>query len=179
MAAGIIIAVLGVLAILTPFVSGVAISILLGALLVVGGFVHVAHAFSAQGWGGALWQVVLALVYGIAGIALLANPVLGLTTLTLLLIAYFLVEGLVEIVIGFKMRPESRWAWVALSGVISLALAALLWVGFPSTALWAVGLIVGISLLSTGISLIAVAMVERKASPAGEEQPTATESQGA
>jgi uncharacterized membrane protein HdeD (DUF308 family) len=178
MAAGVLIAVIGVLAILSPLVSGIALSILLGALLVVGGVIHVAHAFSAGGWGGALWQVVLAIVYVLAGIALLANPVLGLTTLTILLIAYFLIEGAVEVVMGFRMRPERRWAWVVVSGVVSVLLAVFLWLGFPSTALWAVGFIVGISLLSTGISLIAVAMVERQAAPV-EEQPTATDSQQA
>ncbi|WP_313690850.1 HdeD family acid-resistance protein [Halorarum halobium] len=174
---GIVLAALGVLAIFTPFVTGVTLSLLLGAILIVGGLVHLVNAFSARGWSGSLWQVVLGIVYGLAGVSLLVNPVLGLATLTLLLVAYFAVDGVVEIVMGLRMRPESRWAWVAGSGVISLLLAVLLWVGFPSTALWAVGLLVGVGLLSSGFSLISVALVGRKA--IGVERDVANAGPGA
>jgi uncharacterized membrane protein HdeD (DUF308 family) len=169
--AGIIVAALGVLAIFTPFVTGIALSIMLGALLVVGALVHAAHAFSARGWKGSIWQVVLAVVYALAGISLLANPVVGLATLTVLLIAYFVVEGIVEVVMGLRMRPESRWGWMTASGVISLLLAVLLWTGLPSTALWAVGLLFGVSLLSTGLSMVGIGMAGRKASSMDEEMP--------
>lgn len=162
MGAGIVIAILGVLAIFAPFVTGVGLSILLGAFLVVGGIVHFAHAFSARGWTGSLWQIVLAIVYAVAGISLLVNPVFGLTTLTILLIIYLLVDGVAEIIVGLQSRSEPRWGWLVASGVISLVLAGLLWAGFPSTALWAIGLLFGISLLSTGISMVAIAYGVRK-----------------
>lgn len=171
MGAGVLVAILGVFAIFAPYVTGVALTLILGALLVIGGIVHVAHAFSAQGWTGAVWQIVLAIVYVVAGILLLANPVLGLTTLTILLIAYFAVEGIVEVVIGLKMRPEPQWGWMLASGVISLLAAGLLWVGFPSTALWAVGLLFGVSLLSTGLSMVFVANSGRKATSMEGEMP--------
>jgi uncharacterized membrane protein HdeD (DUF308 family) len=179
MGAGVVLAVLGLLAILAPFVTGVALSILLGALLVVGSLVNVAHAFSARGWTASLWQIVLAVVYAVAGVALLVNPVVGLATLTILLIAFFLVEGVVEIVMGLRMRGEARWGWVVASGAISLLLAGLLWAGFPSSALWAVGLLFGVHLLTTGISLVAVAMMGRKAMATGEEERAGAESPGA
>lgn len=176
---GILIAALGVLAIFTPFVTGIAISILLGALLVVGGFVHVANTFSVQGWTGSVWQLILAVVYAVAGISLLANPVVGLTTLTILLIAYFAVEGIVEIVMGLRMRPEARWGWMTASGVISVLLAGLLWAGFPSTALWAVGLLFGVNLISTGLPIIGIAMTRRKATSTDDGEAPGTEPRAA
>jgi len=167
MAVGVVIVVLGVLAILAPFVTGVALSILLGALLVVGALAHVAHAFHAGGWTGSLWQLALAILYAFAGISLLANPVLGLATLTLLVIIYLAVAGIVEIVGGVLVRPNPGWGWTILSGVISLLLAALLWGGFPSTAAWAIGLLVGIQLLATGLLLVAYGYLDRRTTTAG------------
>lgn len=151
---GVLLVVLGLLAVLFPLFTGVSLALLFGALLLVGGVVHLANAFSARGWTGAVVQVLLAVLYGVAGVAMLANPVLGLTTLTLLLIIYFLVDGVVEIVMGIQLRGEPRWGWVVASGVLSLLVAVLLWVGFPSTAAWAVGLLFGINLLGTGIAMV-------------------------
>ena len=102
MGVGILIGVLGILAILAPFVTGIAITVVLGALLVIGALGHVAHAFSARGWKGSVWQIVLAVVYAFAGISLIANPVIGLTTLTILVIAFFLAEGVVEILAAHR-----------------------------------------------------------------------------
>jgi len=167
MAVGVVIAVLGVLAILAPLVTGVALSILLGALLVVGALAHVAHAFHAGGWTGSLWQLALAILYAVAGISLLANPVVGLATLTLLVIAYLAVAGIVEVVGGVLLRPAPGWSWTVVGGVVSLLLAVLLWGGFPSTAAWAIGLLVGIQLLSTGLLLVALGYLDRGAATTG------------
>nr|WP_233274655.1 HdeD family acid-resistance protein [Haladaptatus cibarius] len=160
MGAGAIIAVVGVLAILSPFVAGVSLSILLGALLVVGALVHVAHAFSG-GWKRFFIQGLLAVVYAIAGIALLSNPVIGLTTLTILLVAFLLAEGILEIVMGFQARSEKGWAALVVSGVLALAVAGLIWAGFPTSALWAVGLLFGVNLLVSGVSMMFMAQGSR------------------
>ncbi|WP_129113088.1 HdeD family acid-resistance protein [Halegenticoccus tardaugens] len=161
--AGILIGLLGLLAIAFPFVTGIALSVLLGAALVVGGVVHFAHAFSGRGWKGATVQVILAVVYVGVGIALIANPVVGLFTLTILLAAFFLADGLIEIYEGFRLRPEANWGWMLLSGVTSLALAGLIWIGFPADAAWAVGLLFGVNLLMTGLAMTFVAMGGRSA----------------
>jgi len=173
MGAGAILAILGVLAIIFPFVTGLALSLLLGALLVVGSILHFAHAFSAQKWTGAVWQILLGLLYVVAGIALMANPVVGITTLTILLIAYFLVDGVIEIVMGFQLRGEHGWGWMIASGVISLILAGLIWVNFPSSAAWAVGLLFGVGLLTTGISMMLVANGGRRAVQEAPAAPAA------
>ena len=150
---GVVLALLGLLAVAFPFVTGVSLSILLGALLVVGALVHAAHAFSTPGWLGSAAQIGLAVLYAVAGVALLANPVLGLVTLTLLVVGYLVVEGAVLLYMGLRLRPDASWGWTVASGALSLALAGLLWVGFPATAAWAIGLLFGVNLLSTGVAL--------------------------
>ena len=158
---GVLLAVLGLLALFTPFVTGLALSILLGAALVVGALIHVAAAFSAGSARGVIWQVVLGVVYGVVGISILANPILGLTTLTILVIAFFAVEGIVQLV--WAISGAGSPLWLGLSGVISLLLAGMLLVGFPATALWAVGVLFGVDLLVTGITMAMHGRSERDA----------------
>ena len=155
-AAGVIIAILGLLAVVFPLITGISVSILLGAVLVVGALVHAANAFSAGPLGNVLGQAVLAVLYGFAGIAFIANPVVGLATLTLLAIAFFLADGLVEIAWGLRSRGQPGTTWLLASGGISLLLAGFLWLGFPSSAGWAIGVLLGVNLLVTGVSMILV-----------------------
>lgn len=175
MVVGGILAVLGVLAIVFPFATGIGIELLLGGLLVVGGIVHAWHALSARGWAGFLGGVALGVLYAIAGLVLLANPVVGLATLTLLIGAFFVVDGIVELYMGLRVRPETNWAGLAISGVLSLVLAWLILAGWPSTAVWAVGVLFGINLLTTGLAMAAVAMggrrTERAAVGSGTARP--------
>jgi len=160
---GIVLALLGLLAIVFPFVTGVSLSLLLGAVLVVAGVAHAVHAFSAPGWTGSAVQAILAVVYVVAGIIFFANPVFGLATLTLLVIAYLFVGGLVELVVGLGMPREANGLWIAASGAVGILLAGLLWVGFPSTALWAVGTLFGVNLLISGVAMLSVGSAERRA----------------
>lgn len=153
---GILIAALGFIAIIAPYATGLSLSILLGAILVIGGLTYVARAFSATGWAGFVFEVLLGIVYTLGGVALLSNPVLGLATLTVLLVGFFVADGVVEIIMAVRLRSVQYWYTLLASGVISLLLAGLIWVEFPSSARWAVGLLFGVSLLSTGISMIAV-----------------------
>jgi uncharacterized membrane protein HdeD (DUF308 family) len=175
MGAGVVITLLGVIAIFTPFLTGIGISVVLGLLLLVGAGTHFVQLFYAGSWRRAIWQVVLGVVYAVAGVALLVNPGLGLVTLTVLLIAYFAVEGVAEIALGVRMRGEPQWGWFAVSGVVSLLLAGLLFAGFPSTALWAVGLLFGVNLISTGVSMLSVGNIGRKAVRASDGAVVANE----
>lgn len=162
-AVGGVIAVLGLLAIAFPFVTGLSLSVLFGVLLVVGGIGHIAHAFSARGWTGFLAQVLLAVLYGVGGIALLVNPVVGLATLTLVLAGFFLADGVVEMGMGLRLRPGSGWGWLVASGALAVLIGVLVWVGWPSTAAWALGALFGINLLSTGLSMVLLALGGRRA----------------
>lgn len=160
---GIVIAILGVLAVVFPLVTGLALSVFLGTLLVVSGIAHGVHVFSARGWVGTLAQVLLAVLYVIGGIALLLNPVVGLTTITLVLAVVFVINGIFEVFMGVRLRGRGRWWWPVVSGVLAFAVGVLLWLGWPSTAAWAVGLLFGINLLSSGLSMVLVALNGREA----------------
>ncbi|WP_138006482.1 HdeD family acid-resistance protein [Halalkalirubrum salinum] len=151
---GIILALLGVLAIMFPFVTGLSLSILLGGVLMIGALVHAAHAFGRDRTRGSrLLQIVLGVLYGIAGISLLVNPLFGLVTLTLLVVTFLFLDGIVEIAWAIQARGQQHWAWLLASGVISLVAAGLLWMGLPSTAIWVVGFLFGVNLLATGIAM--------------------------
>lgn len=160
---GVLVSVLGIIAIFSPFVTGIALSPILGVLLVIGGISHAVHVFFAEGTRRFIWQALLAVAYVVSGIALIANPILGLLTLTLLLAVFFVIEGLIEIVMGVRLRPASGWGWLLASGVIGIVAGALVWAGWPISALWVVGLVFGIKLLSTGATMIVLAMGSRKA----------------
>ncbi|RQG95315.1 HdeD family acid-resistance protein [Natrarchaeobius oligotrophus] len=164
--AGGAIGLLGLIAIAFPFVAGLSVAIGLGALLVVAGIVHGVHAFTARGWKGSLWQLALAAVSIVAGAMLLVNPVVGLATLTILAIAYLLVDAVVELWMSMRMTTRSGRASVAASGLLSLVLAGLLWIGFPADATWAIGVLVGVGLFVTGLSMGVVAITGRHADEA-------------
>ncbi|ARS89476.1 HdeD family acid-resistance protein [Natrarchaeobaculum aegyptiacum] len=169
--AGGAVGLVGILAIALPFVTGLSVTIGLGALLVVAGIVHGVHTFTARGWRGSLWQAALAVVSVVAGLMLLVNPLVGLATLTILLVAYLLVDGLAELWMAVRMADQPGRAAIALSGLVSLVLAGLIWAGFPTNATWALGLLVGVGILVTGVSMVTVAYTGRKleaGAPAGE-----------
>lgn len=160
--AGGIVAILGVLAAALPFVTGVATTYLVGSLLVLGGLVHGSRAVATRGQTGTLWQLTLAAVSVLGGIAALVNPIVGLLTLTLLVIAYLFADAVVEFGAALRMGRESGRGWIAASGALSLALAVLLLAGFPADAVWVVGLAVGANLFVTGLSMVAVAYGGRR-----------------
>ncbi|WP_049903099.1 HdeD family acid-resistance protein [Halococcus agarilyticus] len=160
---GALVSILGIIAIFSPFVTGIALSPILGVLLVIGGIGHAVHVFSAEGTRTFVWQALLAVAYAVSGITLIANPIIGLLTLTLLLAVFFVIEGLIEVVMGVRRRPASGWGWLLASGVVGIVAGVLVWIGWPISALWVVGLVFGIKLLSTGATMIVLAMGSRRA----------------
>jgi uncharacterized membrane protein HdeD (DUF308 family) len=122
---GLLLAVLGVLATIFPFATGIGVELFFGSLLIVGGIAQGWHAFYERQWTGFLGEIVLSVLYLITGVLLLANPVFGLAALTLLVGLFSLVEGLVELYMGFRVRPETNWIGLLISGVLSLVLAGL------------------------------------------------------
>lgn len=152
--AGAILAVLGALAVIFPFVTSLSLSVLLGIVLVSGAIVHVLHALSVGTLRDKLGQVILAVLYGVAGIVFIANPVVGLLTLTLLAVGFFIADGIVEVAWGMRSHGRPGSAWLLASGSISFVLGGLLWIGFPSDAVWAIGVLFGVNLIVTGVSVI-------------------------
>lgn len=160
---GVVMLVLGVSAIVLPFAAGIAASLLFGALLTIGGAVHIAHAIQTRHAGGFGMELFLGLVYTAGGVIMLFFPVTGLLTLTFVLAVVLVLSGVLRIVFGFQARPILHWGWTVFAGVVSVILGLLIWAGWPSTAFWVIGLLVGIELLISGIVALAVGAAIREA----------------
>jgi uncharacterized membrane protein HdeD (DUF308 family) len=160
---GIVLVVLGLLAIVIPPLATLAVTILLGWLFLISGVLGLVTTFWAKGAPGFWWSLVSAIIAIAAGVILLAWPVSGSVSLTLVLIVFFIIEGVASIMYGIEHRREasSRAGWIIVSGVIDLILAAIIFSGLPGSALWALGLLVGINMVFGGTSLIAMALAAR------------------
>jgi uncharacterized membrane protein HdeD (DUF308 family) len=161
LALAILMIILGVIAIATPVYATFAVQALLGWILIIGGIAQGVHAFMAKGWGGFLFELLSALLYLAVGALLLVNPVEGALALTIVLTAFLVVEGIFKIIMAWRVRGHARWGWLLASGIVSLILAALIWAQWPSSALWVIGLLVGVHLLFTGWALLMLALAAR------------------
>jgi uncharacterized membrane protein HdeD (DUF308 family) len=164
LAEGIVLVVLGILAILAPFLAGVAATLVIGWLFLLAGISGLIFSYQSRSAPGFWWGLLSSAVALLAGLLIVWNPLSGLLTLTFVLIAYFLVDGILTILLGLEHRRElsGRWQWIILGGVVDLVLAFILISGLPGTALWALGLIVGIDLVFGGATIIGVALAARK-----------------
>ena len=162
LALGIVLILVGIAAICFPFVSTVAAKIFLGWLFLIGGVMMIIHAFSAQGWGGFLWSLLIGVLYVVAGGYLAFFPLTGLLTLAIFLAILFVAEGIMEMIMAFRVQPSEGWGWLLLSGIAALAVGVLIALGLPSSATWALGLLVGINLLFSGWSYVFLALSGRK-----------------
>jgi uncharacterized membrane protein HdeD (DUF308 family) len=163
LALGIVLIIVGFAAIVFPLISTIAAKIMLGWLFLIGGIFMVLHAFSSQGWQGFLWSLLIGILYLVAGGYLAFFPLTGLLTLAFLLIILFAAEGIFEIIMAFRVRPHEGWGFLLLSGIAALAVAFLIALDLPSSATWALGLLVGINLLFSGWSYIFLALAGRRA----------------
>ncbi len=149
---GVLLIVAGIAAILLPFVAGVAITAVIGWLLLFAGAAHVFFGWHARSTGAIVWQVLIALLYVVVAFYLILHPARGLLTLTLLLASYFVLEGIVELVLYFRLRNQHGVSWFLINGLITLFLGVLIWSRWPFSSVWALGTIVGISLIMSGIA---------------------------
>ena len=164
---GIVLVVLGVLAILVPMVATIAVAILIGWLILISGVVGLITTFMMRNAPGFWWSLLSAVLGVVAGLILLGWPILGAISLTLLLIVFFIIEGIASIMYALEHRKElsGRWTWMLVSGIVDLVLAFVILTGLPGTAAWALGLLVGINMLFGGASLIAMALHARSSGP--------------
>ena len=153
---------LGIFAIVEPGVAGLAITFLVGLLLILGGVTHLIASFSGGGAGRVSWHVLIGVLYVVGGIYFLTHPLLGLGTLTLLLAGIILAEAVFEIIAYFRMRGESGSGWLLMNALITLLLGGLIWFHWPSSSVWAIGTLVGVNLLMTGISRLMFGLAARK-----------------
>jgi len=161
---GVVLLVLGATAVVLPPIATLAVTILFGWLFLVSGIVGLFTTFWMRHAPGFWWSLLSAVLGIIVGAMLLASPLVGAFSLTLVLIVFFIIEGAASIMFALDHRRElsGQWGWMLMSGIIDLALAMMIFAGLPSTAAWAVGLLVGINMIFGGAAMIAMALHARK-----------------
>jgi uncharacterized membrane protein HdeD (DUF308 family) len=162
---GILLVVIGLAAMIVPPLASLAVTIFLGWLFLISGIAGLALTFWARQMPGFWWSLVSAVLAIAAGIILLTKPVQGTLTLTIVVGAYFLAEGVATIMYALEHRRElsERWSWLLVAGIMDLLIAAVIIAGLPGSAEWAIGLLVGINLLFGGAAMIGVALAARNA----------------
>ena len=161
---GILLVILGLAAMIVPPLASLAVTIFLGWMFLISGVAGLVLTFWARQVPGFWWSLISAVLAIGAGIILLVQPVQGTLTLTIVVGAYFLAEGVATIMYALEHRRElsERWSWLLIAGIMDLLIAFFIIAGLPGSALWAVGLLVGINLLFGGASLIGMALAARK-----------------
>jgi uncharacterized membrane protein HdeD (DUF308 family) len=163
LALGVLLELLGLAAFAMPLLSTLAVDILVGWLFMIGGIARVVTLLRARHWPGFWWSLASGVVATILGIAMVFRPLAGVLTLTMALAVVFFVEGVSAIVAGFDFRHHARnWIWLLLSGMIDFLLVFVIWSGWPGTAVWAIGVLVGVNLFVGGLSLIMLSFTARR-----------------
>ena len=160
---GIILVILGIAAIVLPPIATLAFTIIIGWIFLASGIMGLITTFWARQAPGFWWSLISAIIAIAAGFVLLLWPITGTLSLTLVLIAFFVIEGIVSIMYAIEHRNQlsGRWGWMLVSGIIDLILAGIIFAGLPGTALWALGLLVGINMVFGGVALIGMALAAR------------------
>ena len=149
---GFLMLICGFLAIGIPFASGIGVALVVGWLLLISAVWHLLFGIRSGGFGGVLWQILLAIAYGAAGLMLTLYPLAGLAWLTLVLASFLLIEAILEFVLFFNIRGRPNAGWVLVDAIITFVLGILIWAQWPSSSGWAIGTLVGVSLIFSGIS---------------------------
>jgi uncharacterized membrane protein HdeD (DUF308 family) len=164
---GIVLVILGLAAIVIPPMATLAVEILFGWLFLISGIAGLITTFMMRQAPGFWWSLLSAILGIAAGIVLLLYPLSGVLTLTFVLIVFFAIEGIASIMFALEHKRElsGRWGWMLASGIIDLILAAIIFLGLPGTAAWALGLLVGINMVFGGSALIGMALHAREIDP--------------
>ena len=162
---GILLAVLGLAAMIVPPLASLAVTIFLGWMFLISGIAGLFVTFWARQMPGFWWSLFSAALAVLAGLILIARPMQGVLTLTIVVGAYFLAEGVTTIMYALEHRRElsERWSWLLVSGLMDILISFLIISGLPGSAEWAIGLLVGINLVLGGASLVGMALAARKA----------------
>jgi uncharacterized membrane protein HdeD (DUF308 family) len=153
--------VAGILAIASPLAAGIAVNLLVAWLLVFSGCVHLAFAWQTRSAGGFLWELLVGILYIFIGVYLLMHPVAGLTSLTIALAVYLVLEAILEFVLGFALRPLPGSGWLLFDAIVTLILAVMIWRTWPGNTPWIIGTLVGISMLFSGTTRLMLSLAAR------------------
>jgi uncharacterized membrane protein HdeD (DUF308 family) len=159
---GVLLIVFGMVAMGLPFLAAVAVSALVAWLIVLAGVVHLMLAFRVHGAGSMIWKLLVGIAYVCFGAYMILHPLLGVATLTLLLASLFLIEGILNIVLYGRMRPIHGSSWLLIDGIITLLLGLMIYMQWPSSSAWAIGTLVGISMIFSGVARVMMSLAVRK-----------------
>ena len=165
---GVVLLVLGATAVVLPLLATLALTIIIGWLFLVSGVVGLVTTFWMRQAPGFWWSLISAVLGVAVGFVLLASPLSGAFSLTLVLVVFFIIEGAASIMFALDHKREltGKWGWMLVSGIVDLVLGAMIFGGLPSTAAWAIGLLVGINMVFGGAALIAMALHARNSAQA-------------
>lgn len=166
---GIVTVVLGVLAIMAPMMAGLTVALSVGILLIAGGITRTIFAFKCKSWGKGILVFVLGLLTLLVGFYMVARPGMALVSLTLFLAAYFVVDGIFEIVEAFDLKPLRGWGWMLFGGIVSILLGVMIWRQWPISGAWAIGVLVGIKLIFAGWAMVGLGSAGRGVAGVMEE----------
>ncbi|MFZ0911846.1 MAG: DUF308 domain-containing protein [Candidatus Korobacteraceae bacterium] len=158
----ILLIVFGFLAIAIPFATSWGVVLVIAWLIVFSGVFQFIHAFQSKGVGHILWKLLVAVLYLIAGGYFLLHPVLGVAAFTLVLAIFFVVEGVFDLVAYFSTRAIPGSGWILFDGIVTLVLGLLVWRQWPSSSLWVMGTLVGISMIFTGMTRLMLSLAVRR-----------------
>lgn len=164
---GIVLALMGLVVLLSPAAAGGAVVLVVAAVMVLAGIGLVAQGLRAGRRDGGAVSIVLGAVIAVLGVLVWLNPAIGSGFLTLLLMAFFVANGLWKVSTAWRFRGTRGWAWLLLSGLVSLLFVYLLWKEWPLSGAWAIGVLVGIDLLFTGISMVLLSLALRRVRQSG------------
>jgi uncharacterized membrane protein HdeD (DUF308 family) len=162
----VVLIIVGLVGIAAPFAAAFAIGTLVACFLIVGGIVRLLLAFHARGTSGVLWELFVGLLYVAIGGWMVVHPILLVASLTLLVGVFFIVEGLFETMVWHNVRGSRGAWWLLLDGLITILLALMIWAGWPSSAVWVIGTLVGVSILLSGIARLMLSLAVRRAAGA-------------
>jgi uncharacterized membrane protein HdeD (DUF308 family) len=154
---GVILIVAGVIAVLMPAVAALATALVFAWVLVISGVFEIAYAVVTRAREGFVWKLIVGLLTLVLGIALLVVPLAGVATLAMLVASFLFLGGVARFILALRMRPLPRWGWVMFDGLLSIALAILIAIGWPPNSLAVIGLLTGFALISSGVWRIALA----------------------
>jgi len=160
---GVLLICLGVMAVGSPLIAAIAVNVLIAWLIMLAGIVHLIVAFHTREAGSMIWRFLVGLAYICFGVYLIARPAVGVASLTLILASLFLVEGVLDILLFFKVRTVARSTWILFDGIVTLLLGAMIYMQWPSSSAWAIGTLVGVSLIFSGVTRVMLSFAVRKA----------------
>ncbi|MGO9519929.1 MAG: HdeD family acid-resistance protein [Candidatus Korobacteraceae bacterium] len=161
-ALGVLMIICGIIAMLAPWEFGIVIALIIGWTAIFNGAAQIFYGIRTHSGGRSVLEVILGIIYIIAGIYLLMHPVGGLLVLTIFLASFLIVYGIFALVLAFQMRPLPGWGWVLFDAIITILLGVLIWAHWPMNAEWVVGTLFGISILVSGVTRLMVSMAFRR-----------------